>query len=166
VHKTCFPSHCIYLFVQSMLTMLGYVSMVADSYCRQQCMELGKLNPQQQCQHPLWQSRSTEHQHTWSKKCFHSLSSSFLIRRLPYVKKLLSGVFFSFARIAWPLISVMYMHMQIVGSVLQMQSHQGWNFAAQETDQEIQRWISVVHYWLQMNSRVICCCCWLGCVWA
>ncbi|NP_001146314.1 uncharacterized protein LOC100279890 [Zea mays] len=33
-------------------------------YCRQQCMELGKLNPQQQCQHPLWQSRSTEHQHT------------------------------------------------------------------------------------------------------
>jgi hypothetical protein len=73
------------------------------------------------------------------QKMFPSLSSSFLIRRLPYVKKLLSGVFFSFARIAWPLISVMYMHMQIVGSVLQMQSHQGWNFAAQETDQEIQR---------------------------
>ncbi|AQL08818.1 TPX2 (targeting protein for Xklp2) protein family [Zea mays] len=47
-----------------MLTMLGYVLMVADSYYRQQCMELGKLNPQHQCQHPLWQSRNAEHRHT------------------------------------------------------------------------------------------------------
>jgi hypothetical protein len=63
--------------------------------------------------------------------------------------------FGSFAWIASPLSYVMYMHMQITGSVLQMQSHQGWKFVVQETDKEIQRWISVLYCWLLFFDKVI-----------
>ena len=121
-----------------MLTTCLIVPMVADSYCRQQCMEHGKLKPppQQSCERQLHQSR-------WCR-CFmfHLLLFLFLFILRPYVKNFLSVIFLA----CLENLQVLFCISLALGFRCNHTKVQ--NSFVQESAKEIQRWISAMYCWL------------------
>jgi len=151
VHKTCFPSPVFIYLCKAcspcLIMCQWWLTVTVDSDVWS--LESWILNSSANIHYGNREMQSIDtHDPTTVSTC-PRLIHSWVVFSFHMWRNCYQACFSSFAWIASPLSSVMYMHMQNRWLCASDAIPPRLKFVVQETDKEIQRWISVVYYWLQ-----------------